>query len=82
MQSTTRTRTVVLLAIVLLLAGCGQPRVSKPSGPEEGLEEVWYITVPGYGMRVYKFIDREEGVKCYVSYRTLSCLPLEDTNAE
>ena len=87
MQITTRTRTLVLLAVVVLMVGCETSIKRAESPTETGLDfdHVWTMKWKTTEVTVYKFTDKEEGVMCYVAYAGygfgLSCLPLEATNA-
>ena len=89
MQLTTRTRTLVLLAVVVLLTGCAEayvPSYAAPDGDEYVSRET-YIGSATDWTHVYRVVDKQMGNVCYVTLTVgsegvgISCLPLEATNA-
>lgn len=71
-----------LLVLSLLLTGCGEITIDRPPIPDLG--EEYLGTINGGGgltsSAVYRFIDEEYNVLCYVTsdYKKggISCIPL------
>lgn len=66
-------RYAFLLAVLLLLAGCGSPPGSSVDGKSLG-------RIQGAG--ISRFIDDEAGVVCWVYYYGISCLSISQTRLD
>jgi hypothetical protein len=62
---------VLLLALVVLAAGCSEPKGHRASDTSESQVEltlVWKFKRAGETHEVYEFTDQERGEHCYVMF--------------
>lgn len=76
---------VLILAAVVSLSACatkpatlGEPEIVDVASDK--LLMVW--SSGGTYSAVQRFVDEEAGVVCYIYYRGISCLPVDQTNLE
>jgi hypothetical protein len=70
----------ITLALCLFIAGCGVPAGDQPSSRESGPDIRHVDTIGGYDL--YRTIDRNVGVVCYVHHYGVSCLPIAETTLD
>ena len=69
---------LVLLVVLVSLVACGGPSSLSSNESEQGLFEFSERSYP-----VYRVVDREAAVVCYVYVRGgLSCMPISDTQLD